>query len=186
MTSTTDTAPTALAPRLRTLYLARFVFAVVWAVLLALTARTFGPLTVGLLLLYPLVDLVAAVVDHRASRAVRPTPLLVVNMVLSGLTVVGLAIASTSGVPAVLVVWGVWAITAGAVQLAVGLVRRRLGGQWPMILSGGISVLAGSGFILQASGGGGALTGLAGYATLGGIFFLLSALRLGRAAKAAR
>lgn len=69
----------------------------------------------------------------------------------------------------------------GVVQLVVGLRRRGLGGQWPMILSGGISVLAGGSFILQATKDGASLTNLAGYATLGGIFFLVSALRLGRA-----
>jgi hypothetical protein len=52
-----------------------------------------------------------------------------------------------------------------------------------MIVSGAISVLAGSSFILQASGNGASLRTLAGYATLGGIFFLISAIRLGRAAK---
>jgi uncharacterized membrane protein HdeD (DUF308 family) len=62
--------------------------------------------------------------------------------------------------------------------VAVG--RRRLGGQWPLVLSGGISVLAGTAFALMAGAPGAALTGVAGYATLGGVFFLVSALRLGR------
>jgi hypothetical protein len=52
-----------------------------------------------------------------------------------------------------------------------------------MILSGGISVVAGTSFILQASADGASLTNLAGYALLGGIFFLVSALRLGRKPK---
>ena len=78
-----------------------------------------------------------------------------------------------------LLVWGLWAVTAGAVQLIVALTRRGLGGQWPMILSGGISVLAGLGFILQSGSSSASLVGLAGYATLGGIFFLVSAIRLG-------
>jgi uncharacterized membrane protein HdeD (DUF308 family) len=67
---------------------------------------------------------------------------------------------------------------AGLVQLAVGVGRRALGGQWPMILSGGISVLAGTSFILQATKDGASLVNLAGYALLGGVFFLVSALRL--------
>lgn len=53
-----------------------------------------------------------------------------------------------------------------------------------MILSGGISVLAGAAFALQSSGASASLVGLAGYATLGGIFFLVSAIRLSRTAKA--
>ena len=49
-----------------------------------------------------------------------------------------------------------------------------------MIASGSISVLAGVAFVLMASTAGASLAGLAGYALLGGIFFLVSALRLGR------
>ncbi|MCC3274512.1 hypothetical protein LJ753_01335 [Arthrobacter sp. zg-Y20] len=173
-----------IGPALRKLYFVRFGFAVLWAVLIALTASTIGPLSIALLILYPLFDVGAAVVDHRASRATRPGPLLVVNMALSLLTAVALGFAVTSGPAAVLVVWGAWAITAGAVQLAVAISRLRLGGQWPMILSGGISTLAGTGFILMSGGPSSSLTGVAGYATLGGIFFLLSAIRLGRTAKA--
>ncbi|MFD3684197.1 hypothetical protein ACFWTE_05175 [Nocardiopsis sp. NPDC058631] len=106
-------------------------------------------------------------------------------MALSLLTAVGLGVAATSGLPAVLAVWGVWAITAGTVQLIVAVVRYRLGGQWAMILSGGISTIAGSGFLLQGSAPDASLTNLAGYATLGGVFFLVSAIRLHRVAKGA-
>ena len=93
---------------------------------------------------------------------------------------IGLAIAATSGIPAVLRDWGVWAISAGLVQLLVGVSRRRMGGQWAMIASGGISTLAGASFFGQAGQADPALGALAGYAFLGGVFFLVSALRLGR------
>jgi uncharacterized membrane protein HdeD (DUF308 family) len=83
----------------------------------------------------------------------------------------------------VLRVWGSWAIVSGLVQLIVSIARRRMGGQWPMILSGGLSVLVGGGFITVAGADDPSLAGLAGYAALGGIFFLVSALRLGRSAK---
>jgi uncharacterized membrane protein HdeD (DUF308 family) len=49
-----------------------------------------------------------------------------------------------------------------------------------MIVSGAISTLAGISFLLQASVPHASLSNLAGYALLGGIFFLVSALRLGR------
>ena len=179
----------AIAPALRTLYFARAAFAIVWALLLTLTATTGagpGPLGTALLLLYPLVDLAAAVVDHRASRATRPAPALLVNMALSLLTAIALGFAVSSGLAAVLVVWGAWAITAGIVQLIVAVSRRALGGQWPMILSGGISVLAGAAFIAQSGTPAASLTSLAGYATLGGIFFLVSALRLRHLSKAGK
>ena len=99
-------------------------------------------------------------------------------LVLSLATAIGLSVAVGSGIPNVLRVWGVWAITAGIVQLVVGILRWRLGGQVAMILSGGISVFAGAGFVLLAAGPNAALTGIGGYAILGGIFFLVSAIRL--------
>ncbi|MEV5691401.1 hypothetical protein [Micromonospora globbae] len=55
-------------------------------------------------------------------------------------------VAGTSGIPAMLRVWGAWAVVAGLVQLVVGVTRRAMGGQWPMIISGGLSVLAGGSF----------------------------------------
>ena len=182
--TTLDTRRTSLplTVALRRLYLVRFGFAVVWALVLVLFAATLGPLSVALLLLYPAFDLVAAVVDHRASRSTGLAPALVVNMALSLLAVVGLALAVTSGVRSVLVVWGAWAVTAGLVQLVVAVRRRALGGQLFMILSGGISVLAGVAFIVRSASPTASLTSLGGYAGLGGLFFLLSALRLQRRA----
>ena len=165
------------APALRRLYFVRFGFAVVWAALLFVTRSDLGPVSVALLVLYPLFDVAAAVVDARSSRATG----LYVNIAISLLAAVGLAIACAAGIPAVLRVWGAWAIVAGLVQLFVAVSRRRMGGQWPMILSGGISVLAGSSFILMASAANPSFANLAGYATIGGIFFLVSALRLGQA-----
>jgi uncharacterized membrane protein HdeD (DUF308 family) len=128
--------------------------------------------------IYPLFDAAAAVIDFRSSGTTRPKAPLYVNMGLSLLAAVGLAIAAASGIPSVLRVWGAWAITAGIVQLIVAILRYRLGGQWPMILSGAISVLAGSSFVVMAGRPDPSLTTIGGYAILGGIFFLSSALRL--------
>lgn len=165
------------ADRLRRLYVARFAFAVAWAGAFAFSATTISTVSATLLVLYPAFDLAAAVVDHRSSGSGRPRRLLVVNMALSLAAAVGLALAAASGASNVLRVWGAWAITAGLVQLFVGIGRRRFGGQWPLVLSGGISVLAGAGFVLSAAKTDPSLTGLAGYAALGGVFFLASALR---------
>ncbi|GAB2810538.1 DUF308 domain-containing protein [Lentzea nigeriaca] len=172
MTTVVSSTPTAL----RRLYLVRFGFAVVWAVLLFLTRSDLGPVSITLLVLYPLFDVAAAVVDARSSRARG----LYVNIAVSLFAAAGLAVACTSGLPAVLRVWGAWAIVSGLVQLVVGVSRRKMGGQWPMILSGGLSVLAGSSFVAMASAANPSLATLAGYATVGGVFFLVSALRLGR------
>lgn|GEM_PF-646767 len=173
---TTDVSGSTTA--LRNLYFVRFGFAVVWAVLLMLTAKTINPGAVALIILYPVFDVAAAIIDYQSSGSTRPKAPLFVNMALSLLTAIGLAVAVGSGIPNVLRVWGAWAITAGLVQLIVAILRRRLGGQVPMILSGGISVLAGIAFIVMAGGPGAALTGVGGYAILGGVFFLISAVRL--------
>jgi len=171
------TTASGIASTLRRLYFVRFAFAIVWAVLMFTNQSRLGPAGVALLVLYPLFDVGAAVVDARSSRTTRG---LYVNIAISTLAAIGLAFAAASGVPAVLRVWGAWAVLAGLVQLIVGLGRRTLGGQWPMILSGGISVLAGASFIAAASATSPSLTNIAGYAVLGGIFFLTSALRLSR------
>ncbi|MEU6435460.1 hypothetical protein ABZ874_14165 [Streptomyces albidoflavus] len=179
----TASTPAAASPAaaLRKLYFLRFAFAAAWAALLLATAGTLTTLSAVLLVAYPLFDVGCAVADLRSARPEgRPVRGLYVNAALSTLTAAGLAVAATSGIPAVLRVWGAWAITAGLVQLAVGVARRGLGGQWAMIASGGISTLAGASFVAQAGGADASLGALAGYAFLGGVFFLVSALRLGR------
>ncbi|SDK45056.1 hypothetical protein [Nonomuraea jiangxiensis] len=185
MTTTLDTNAGTTAAALRNLYVVRFGFALIWAALLFLTGPAPGPVSVALLVIYPLFDVAAAIIDLRSSKTARPTAALYVNLALSLLTAVGLAATAASSVPGVLRVWGAWAITAGIVQLIVAVSRRRLGGQWAMILSGAISTIAGAAFILQAGTPTASLTSLAGYATVGGVFFLISALRLHRTAKSA-
>jgi uncharacterized membrane protein HdeD (DUF308 family) len=179
----TGPAPT-IAPALRRLYFIRFGFALVWAGLLATSASELGPVSVTLLVLYPLFDVAAALIDIRSSRTAEPAPGLYVNVAISGLAAAGLAVAAASGIPVVLRVWGAWAVVSGLIQLAVGVSRRALGGQWPMILSGAMSTIAGTTFVLQAARPDASLINLAGYATLGGLFFLASAVRLSRSAPA--
>ncbi|GAA0566644.1 hypothetical protein GCM10010172_58140 [Paractinoplanes ferrugineus] len=174
-------APTASA--LRRLYFVRFAFALVWALVMIPLAKDLNPLTATLLVVYPLFDVAAAVVDARASRATGSPTLLYVNIAISLLAAAALAAAGASGIPAVLRVWGTWAVVAGLIQLGVALPRRRLGGQWPMIISGAISVLAGASFIAGAAADHPTLTNAVGYALPGALFFLIAALRLGRAAK---
>ena len=182
----TTVAPSGLASTataLRRIYFVRFGFAIVWALVMLPLAKHLNPATATLLVIYPLFDVAAAIVDARASRATGSPVLLYVNIVVSLLTAAGLAVAAASGIPAVLRVWGAWAVVAGLAQLAVAVTRRRLGGQWPMIISGGISVLAGASFIASASADDPALTNAVGYAIPGAVFFLIAAVRLGRAAK---
>jgi len=179
--ATRGTAVSGGAPALRRLYLVRFGFALVWAILLFLTASNGSALTALLLVVYPVFDVAAAVVDVRAQRG-GASRTLVATITVSTLAAVGLAVALTSGIPAALLVWGAWAIVAGVLQLVVAVGRRRLGGQWAMVVSGALSVVAGTAFVVQSFAPGASLVTVAGYALLGGVFFLVSALRLGRAA----
>jgi uncharacterized membrane protein HdeD (DUF308 family) len=184
MTAATSAPVTGGAPLvLRRLYLVRFGFALVWALLLVLVGTRIGPAAAVLLVLYPLFDVAAAVVDARATGTANTRAGLAVNIAVSLLAAVGVAVALGSGIPAVLRVWGAWAVVAGVVQLGVAVRRRGLGGQWPMIASGALSAVAGGTFVLQSFGPAPSLGNVAGYAVLGGVFFLASALRLGRAAR---
>ena len=171
------------ASALRRLYFARFGFAIVWALVMFTTAKHLGPLARTLLVVYPAFDVAAAVTDARTSRTAGRPILLYVNIAISTIAAVGLIFAGGSGIPAVLRVWGSWAVAAGAIQLTVALTRRAMGGQWPMIISGTISVLAGVLFIANAGVRNPTLTSAIGYAIPGAVFFLISAVRLGHQAK---
>jgi uncharacterized membrane protein HdeD (DUF308 family) len=191
MTALAPPSATSLAAVLRRLYFTRFGFALVWALLLALVAPAAAPLLTALLVVYPLVDAISVLVELRATGARspgRPSPgrsrvSETANIVVSILAAVALGWASFVSAGAVLAVWGVWAVLAGATQLLTGVSRRRLGGQWPLMVSGGLSVLVGFAFVAKGLGGASSVTSVAGYATLGGVLFLISAIRLGRAAR---
>jgi hypothetical protein len=99
---------------LRRLYVVRAAFALVWAGLLAATGSDLSPASVTLLVLYPVVDLAAAAYDTRTAGTGRPRRALHLNMALSLVTAIALAVAATSGTPSVLRVWGAWAITAAS------------------------------------------------------------------------
>ena len=162
------------AGHLRRLYFVRFVFAAAWAGTFAATGSKIDAGSVTLLILYPAFDVAAAIFDARSTR----DRALYVNIAISTVAAIGLAAAAAGDIAAVLRTFGAWAIVAGLVQLFVALKRRRsLGGQWAMVLSGGISVIAGAGFLGYASRAT-SMKVLAGYAALGGLFFLISAVRL--------
>ena len=177
------TAPTAVS--LRNLYLARTAFALAWAAVFATTGSALGTLAAVLLVAYPAVDAISAVVDTRSTRDRSTRAVTLTNIVVSTAAAVGLGVAAAGDIADVLLTWGVWAIVSGLVQL-VGAVRRRaLGGQRFLMASGAISVLAGTSFA-ASSADATSMTGLSGYAVLGGIFFLVSALLLTRSTSAAR
>lgn len=171
-----------VARALRMLYFVRAAFALVWAGLLAAHLPALTPL---LLLLYPTWDVAATFADLRATRRLSRHPSLGVtgprylNIVIGLATTVAVAVALHQGTPAVLLVFGVWAVLTGLIQLALGWRRHRtVGGQWPMILSGGQSALAGTTFVVLAHMPTQGVQNLIGYAAFGGFYFLLAALRM--------
>lgn len=174
------TAPDPGPGTLRRLHLARAAFALAWAALFALTSSPFGTAALVLAVLYPTVDLAAAAADARSASAGRtPKPVLYVNMVVSAFAALALVAVGTDDVGDVLLVWGAWAVASGAVQLVLAVQRRAQPGQYPLILSGALSVVAGGSFAASAPDAT-SPTSIAGYAALGGVFFLVSGLRAGR------
>jgi uncharacterized membrane protein HdeD (DUF308 family) len=104
----------------------------------------------------------------------------VFNTALSALTVLGLGLAAIGGVGAVLFLFGLWAIVSGAAQLTVALRRRspELGRQWPMLIAGAFSVIAGFTYLPVALGDEPHLTSLIQYTAAGGAFFVIQAATL--------
>jgi hypothetical protein len=193
MTAIAQAAPTAgTAQSLRTLYFVRTAFSAVWVTLVFIlastvtTAATPSTIAVILLTIYPAWDALATVFDIRATATATSHLPQYLNIGFGVVAAVGVAIAMGSGLTPALVVFGVWASLSGAVQLVLALVRRRpIGGQWPMIISGGLSVLAGISFIATSGAPKTGLTTLAGYSAFGAFWYLVGALLLIRAARRA-
>lgn len=175
------------ARSLRTLYFMRTAFSVIWVILVSVFAKTNSGIASILFIIYPVWDVFATYLDIKANPPyVSKTPQYV-NVVFGILTTVGVALALKKGVPEALIVFGVWAIVTGLIQLVLGLRRRKeLGGQWPMMISGGQSMLGGSSFIFLAHSPSMGISSLAGYAAFGAFYFLLAAIRLSKMKKAVK
>ena len=128
------------------LFLTRGLIAIAWAAVFAAVSDspTTG-VTVGagiLLVLYPLIDVVASLIDARSQHG-SARRLLLAGAAVSAVAAVALGVAATGSVADVLVVFGVWAAISGAAQLVVALRRRaQLGWQWPMLIAAVRSVIA--------------------------------------------
>jgi len=169
------------ARSLRRLYFIRAAFSVTWVILVSLFAKTSMGIASILLVIYPAWDVIGTFLDIRANQNSPSKTPQYINAVISVLTTIAVGLALQKGVPATLIVFGAWAILSGFIQLVLGLQRRRsLGGQWPMILSGGQSVIAGVSFIMLAHAPAMGITNLAGYSAFGAFYYLLSAFRLSK------
>ena len=161
-------------------FIVRGLVAIVWAAVFASAADS---LTLGigiLVVLYPLIDVVASLVDACSEHGPARRTLLI-DAGASTVAAVALAIAATGSVANVLAVFGVWAGLAGAAQLVTALRRRaQYGSQWPMRLAGAGSVIFGVAFILASMMSAPRLGMIAVYAATGGLDFIIQAALLAR------
>ena len=176
--SEADSAPP-FAGTLSRLYFIRFAFAVVWAALLIPSGKHTGGGLTALLVVYPLVDAAAVLWQLRAKgRAPGSTVAEWANVLVSVGVAVAVGVASTMSLAAALGVWGAWAAVSGIAQLVTAISRRSSGGQIPQIISGAISTLAGASFLAQSAKHPSSISAIGCYAIAGGVFFLISAIRL--------
>lgn len=96
------------------------------------------------------------------------------------MTTIAVVVTLQTGMNQVLGVFGAWAILSGLLQLATAIRRwKSYGAQWAMILSGAQSALAGGFFIAQANmPEPPSISNIAGYAGVGALYFLISAVWL--------
>lgn len=176
---TTATSLATNSTWLRTLYLTRAAFSIAW-VALAFAAAPASPVVASVLLvLYPAWDALANALDARQSGGMSANATQMINVLVSAATTAAMAVAVQQGMPAVFVVFGVWAVLSGLLQLGTAVRRwKHQGAQWAMVLSGAQSALAGTFFVKQASGPAPMLQNLAGYAAVGAVYFLISGLML--------
>ena len=177
-----QTNSTESARSLRNLYLVRTVFQVIWAAAVLSTALTQPQVASILLIAYPLWDVACTLYDLMASRptgSARSSQ--IINALLGSAAALGIALTVFTSPAYSIAIFGAWALGAGLLQLAAGLIRRKqLGGQWAMILSGVQSTVAGIAFVLGGLGGKLHAKDMGGYAIFGAIYFLIGGVLLSR------
>ncbi|MFI1332670.1 DUF308 domain-containing protein [Streptomyces sp. NPDC020845] len=180
-TTTTTTTPSGL----RSLYLIRVAFSLIWVALVVTTSAslvsTDRPTVIAgvLLVIYPLWDAIATLLERRMAGTGSTDRVGTTNVALGLATAAGMIIAVFSTIGTALLVFGIWALLAGAIQLVVAIWRRRtVGAQWPMVISGGLSVLAGASFAAMSASATSSLFTVAGYSAFGAFWFLVSAIAL--------
>ncbi|MGW5057532.1 DUF308 domain-containing protein [Streptomyces sp. NPDC004096] len=185
LTSTTSTTATTTPSGLRTLYLIRVVFSLIWVALVVTTSAslvsTDRPTVIAgvLLIVYPLWDAVATLLERRLAGPGSTNRVSTVNMGLGVAATAGMVIAVFSTIGTALLVFGLWALLSGAIQLVVAIRRQRtVGAQWPMVISGGQSVLAGATVAATSASATSSLSTVAGYSAFGAFWFLVSVIAL--------
>jgi uncharacterized membrane protein HdeD (DUF308 family) len=175
-----DPAPADQEQWLKLYYFTRAAFSVVWVVA-AFTVGQSSAVIAGLLLVaYPAWDAAANFLDASRSGGLNQNRTQALNVLVSLATTIAVILALQISMNWVLGVFGAWAILSGLLQLGTAIRRwRSFGAQWAMVLSGGQSALAGGFFIFQATmPATPSIANVAGYAAVGAIYFLVSAIWL--------
>jgi uncharacterized membrane protein HdeD (DUF308 family) len=190
--ATFDTSRPCDSPR--RIALVRAVLALVWAAALVIAVGGDVPSTssdvpiaaAALLTSYPAIDVAASIAGALGTDA--SARVLRINAAISALAVAAIgATAFGSDAGATLVAFGSWAAVSGAIQFAVAVQRRRTQRrQLPMLVSGGLSTIAGIGFIASSGMDDAHLAILGGYMALGALLYLLWAHRSRTAPREAR
>jgi uncharacterized membrane protein HdeD (DUF308 family) len=187
-------APDAPPPRgvPQRIVVVRALLAFVWAAALVIAVGDHVPSTnsdvpiaaAALLASYPAIDVVASIAATLGTDA--PERLLRINAALSALAVAAIgAAAFGADAGATLVAFGAWAAVSGAIQLGAAVRRREEGRQLPMIVSGGLSTIAGISFLAASGMDDAHLATLGGYMALGALLYLIWAHPNGSAPRAA-
>lgn len=165
---------------LKQYYFLRAAFSVAWVVAAFAVAPSSAAIAGALLVLYPAWDAAANFVDALRSGGLAQNRTQALNVVVSLATTAAVLLALQASMNRVLGVFGAWAMLSGLLQLATAIRRwKSFGAQWAMVLSGGQSALAGGFFIYQASTPAvPSIANVAGYAGVGALYFLVSAVWL--------
>jgi uncharacterized membrane protein HdeD (DUF308 family) len=174
-----NTTVIAHAKALRTLYFTRVAFSVIWVTLVAIFAKSSPQIAATLLVIYPAWDAVGTAWDIRINKGSHTLTPQYVNAAISIITTIAVTAALQHGVPQALIVFGAWAGLTGVIQFVTGLQRRKqFEGQWPMILSGAQSLLAGISFVVLAHDPTKGIASLAGYSAFGAFYYALAGIRI--------
>jgi uncharacterized membrane protein HdeD (DUF308 family) len=166
---------------LKRYYVCRVLFSALWVALALTIGKAHPPLGIGLIVAYPAWDSLANYFDAKRNGGLRANPTQLLNVVVSAIVTLAVAVASARDFHLVIAIIGVWAALSGILQLSTAVRRwRGSGAQWPMILSGAQSALAGVFFVTQAANGAASLSvaDVAPYAAFGAAYFAVSAVIL--------
>lgn len=162
----------------------RAALALVWAAALLTIVGDTVPSTssdvpiaaAALLGTYPAIDVIASIAAALSTGT--PGRLLRINAALSALAVAAIgAAAFGADAGATLVAFGAWAAVSGAIQFGAAVRRRGEGRQLPMIVSGGLSTIAGISFLAASGMNDAHLATIGGYMALGALLYVLWAHR---------